>query len=304
MSHLHELRAQVSAEMADRLEAFFFETETTYWGVMQRGRDDPYEVFGFFPDPATAASQLGELRREFPDLPETFEETDLPDADWQNAYKAYVKAWNDRMLHWVPLWERDHVRPPEGAAVVYLDAGMAFGTGAHETTRLCAGRLIDFLEAGKGQFAEGAEVIDAGCGSGVLAFSATALGFPNVYAFDNDPEAIRVCHENAAENDHLPPPEFAVAGLEDALSGRKADLLLANIQTDVLCPNADFLLQALKPDGVLALSGILSKELTLVRDRFQERCEALFPGAKVTVDSRVDGEWADLFMALGEPSQC
>ena len=293
MSTQTQLRATVPAELADRLETYFFEIESVHWGIMQRERDDPYEVFGFFPDEATADAELATLRQEFPELPEDFALSIINDADWQNAYKEFVKPWSDRQLHWIPLWERDNISPPEGAAVVYLDAGMAFGTGAHETTRLCARRLLDYLEAHPDQV-ETVDLIDAGCGSGVLAFSAAALGFKKTYAFDFDPEAIRVCQENTAQNSHITTPvDFAVADLEVGLAGRQADLILANIQTDVLIPDADHLVRAVAPKGTLALSGILAKELEQVAEHYESRFTDLELGP-VTLDSRIDGQWADL----------
>ena len=103
-----------------------------------------------------------------------------------------LSARRDRTLHWVPLWERDAHQIPEQSAVVYLDAGMAFGTGAHETTRLCARRLLDFIDANPDSLAD-VRLIDAGCSSGVSLPSCIGLGFEQNYAFDFDPEAIRVC---------------------------------------------------------------------------------------------------------------
>lgn len=288
----------MSAELADRLEDHFFETESAYWGVMQREREDPYEIFGFFPDEATADHELAALQAAFPEMPEAFEQTTICDEDWQNAYKVYVQPWSDRQLHWIPVWEREQIQPPQDAAVVYLDAGMAFGTGAHETTRLCARRLLDFIE-GHADRVDEIDVIDAGCGSGVLALSAAALGFKRVYGFDCDPEAIRICKENAASNrqiGQIGEVHFAVADLELGLRGRRADLILANIQTDVLIPHADVLVQAVQPNGSLALSGILSKEIDQVRNHYFASFRQLFPDVRIQEDSRVEGEWADLLM--------
>jgi len=298
MSTQFEVRAEVSPEMADRLEAYFLESESLRWGVMQKEREDPFEVFGLFDSRTEAETALARLRAEFPELPGHFRYSRIEDADWQNAYKAFVRPWSDRRLHWIPLWERDRIQPPSDAAVVYLDAGMAFGTGSHETTRLCARRLQDYLEAAPGRAAD-AEVIDAGCGSGVLAFSAAALGVAKVSGFDYDPEAISVCQSNARENPHLPPIPFEVADLEGGLSGRQADLLLANIQTDVLIPEADHLVCAVKPGGRLALSGILVKELEQVRAVYEARFARHRPDSNLSVDSRTDGEWADLLFMLG-----
>jgi ribosomal protein L11 methyltransferase len=296
MSTQWELRAIVSAELAEALDAHFYELEPAPWGIQQKERHDPYELFGFFPDPKAADVALAELRTAFADLPEDFELNSIEDQEWQDAYKAYIQPWSDRQLHWIPLWERGKTVAPETAAVVYLEAGMAFGTGSHETTRLCAGRLLDFLEA-RPTATSTARVIDAGCGSGVLAFSAAALGFEKIEAFDNDPEVISVCQNNARENPHLPALSFKVADLQSGLPPGQADLLLANIQADILMPAADFLLRALRPGGTLALSGILTREIETVREHFESVAKSLFKGL-FEMNSREDGEWADLCIRL------
>ncbi len=292
-----ELRTIIPNEMADLLDSYFFEIESAHWGVMQKEIDDPYEVFGIFTDAEAAHAALAELRIEFPKLPETFTETVIEDADWQNAYKEFVKPWSDRQLHWIPLWERNNLEIPADAAVVYLDAGMAFGTGAHETTRLCARRLQDYRDANTGQL-DTLEVIDAGCGSGVLALSAAVLGFKKILGFDFDPEAITVCHSNSEENAHITKLKFEVADLEQGLKHRQADLLLANIQTDVLIPHCNPVVFGVKSGGTLALSGILVKELDLVRAHYEAKFAELRPEDTITVDSRQDGEWGDLQFVL------
>ena len=298
MSKQVELRAGIPEEMADPLEDYFCETESPYWGIMQKEVTDPYELFGIFPDEATASGALAVLRKDFKSLPIDFELAEIVDADWQNAYKEFVKPWSDRQLHWIPLWERKNLMAPKGSAVVYLDAGMAFGTGAHETTRLCARRLLDYLETHPDAL-ETDDVIDAGCGSGVLALSASALSFQKIYGFDFDPEAITVCHSNSAENTHLVKPEFVVADLEKGFAGgRQGDLVLANIQTDVLIPHCDPLVRGVKAGGTLALSGILTKELDQVRTHFLKQFAAQRPEAGIAIDSREDGEWGDLLFTL------
>ena len=298
MSRQVELRAGIPEEMADPLEDYFCETESPYWGIMQKEVTDPYELFGIFPDEATASGALAVLRKDFKSLPVDFELAEIVDTDWQNAYKEFVKPWSDRQLHWIPLWERDNIETPYDAAVVYLDAGMAFGTGAHETTRLCARRLLDYLETHPDAL-KMHELIDAGCGSGVLALSASALSFQKIYGFDLDHEAIKVCHSNSAENAHLVKPEFVVADLKKGFAGgRQGDLVLANIQTDVLVPQCEPLVSGVKAGGTLALSGILTKELDQVRTHFVKQFAAQRPEAVIAIDSREDGEWSDLLFTL------
>jgi ribosomal protein L11 methyltransferase len=162
---------------------------------------------------------------------------------------------------------------------------MAFGTGNHETTRLCIERLVEF-EAGGADRAFA--VIDAGCGSGILALSAALLGFRDVIGFDNDPEAIRVSIENADLNGLTNAVRFTAAGLPEGLGDGGAGVVLANIQADVLIRHAGALAAAVAPGGLLAMSGILAAEAGGVRDAFA----AAAPGW--ASDSRVLGEWCDL----------
>lgn len=131
-------------------------------------------------------------------------------------------------------------------------------------------------------------VIDAGCGSGILALSAVRLGFGRVAAFDNDPEAVRVSVENGELNGLANRVEFYVGDLISGLAGRSADVVLANIQADVLMRFARELLAAVAPGGWLVLSGILAREQEQVRAAFA----AAAPGW--SVDGRVMGEWSDL----------
>jgi ribosomal protein L11 methyltransferase len=176
---------------------------------------------------------------------------------------------------------------------------MAFGTGAHETTRLCARRLLDYAEANADTLHK-KQVIDAGCGSGVLALSAAALGFQSIYAFDFDPLALEVCQENRQENAHLKASiDFQTADLATGFADkRQGDCILANIQTDVLIPESEHLIGALNVGASLILSGILSRELDRVRQHYQQHIQQHYPGP-ITVDSRSDGEWSDLLFIVG-----
>jgi len=211
----------------------------------------------------------------------------LPDADWKESYKAHFQAWRFGPLHWVPVWERATFQLPAGEQVLWLDPGLAFGTGNHETTRLGGERLVAFA-AERGA---AGRVLDAGCGSGILALSAALLGFGRVAGFDHDPEAVRVSVENAAMNGLAGRVEFFPGDLVAGLAGREAELVLANIQADVLMRFAPGLLAAVAPGGQLVLSGILGQELAEVRAAFQ----ALAPDWRLA--SRELGEWSDLALS-------
>lgn len=215
----------------------------------------------------------------------------LGDADWRDSYKAHFHAWQFGRLHWVPAWERATFFLPPGHAVLWLDPGLAFGTGNHETTRLCVERLATLAES-RTDVAP-LRLVDAGCGSGILALSAALLGFRNVSGFDNDREAVRVSEENAALNGLAGRVDFQVGDLLSGLADRaeSVDVLLANIQTDVLMRFARELIGAVAPGGQLVLSGILATENASVRAVFA----ALVPAW--AVEARVMGEWSDVVLS-------
>jgi ribosomal protein L11 methyltransferase len=208
----------------------------------------------------------------------------LAPADWRDSYKAHFHPWKFDRLHWVPVWLRETYAVPAGESVLWLDPGLAFGTGNHETTRLCVERLV--ARARERGVAE--RVIDAGCGSGILALSAALLGYRDITGFDNDPEAVRVSGENAELNGLAGRVDFLTADLVSGLAGRPADVLLANIQADVLMRFAGELTRAVAPGGALILSGILAHENEAVRAAFTKSA----PGW--ATDFRVMGEWSDV----------
>lgn len=217
----------------------------------------------------------------------------LADAEWRDRYKLHFKPGHIGRLHWAPVWEQETYYVPPGDVVVWLDPGMALGTGNHETTLLALERLVAFAgahPATPGSAEVRRVVVDAGCGSGILSIAAVRLGLGPVTGFDNDPAAVAVSAMNAALNGLTTLTEFQTADLSSGLSRRQADLLLANIQSDVLARHANLLVAAVVPGGWLALGGILDAELT----QFREEFVAAAPGWMT--DSRRLGEWADLLL--------
>ncbi len=290
---IFELKTEVPLEAAPALEELLAEREEQRLMVLEDKPSGRAWLTGYFESQAAAAAAWQDLTGAT-DAPWTKTGPvvrELPDEDWKNSYKAHFKAWKFGRLNWVPVWERETFVLPAGEEVLWLDPGMAFGTGNHETTRLCCERLALFAAA-RGN---SARVIDAGCGSGILALSAAKLGFAGIAAFDNDPLAIDVSKENAGLNDLTGRVDFYVGDLVTGFSGgRTAELVLANIQADVLMRFVRELCGAVAPGGQLVLSGILSQELEAVRAKFTATA------AGWRVESRVLGEWADL--ALTRPA--
>lgn len=295
-----QLKTEIPDTLVDPLEEYFCEWVPSPWMIIESRVGQPTCLHGYFETEEEAAEAWQAVRVKFKHLPETLSPEVLADRDWKEAYKDHFKPWSLCGLHWVPEWERAGYAVPGGEAAVYLDPGMAFGTGDHPTTRLMAEALLEYKEALGDDFAsanESLHVIDAGCGSGILALSAVALGFQNVYGFDRDPEAARISLENAAVNGMEGKVAFSEAGIEDGLAGRKADLMLANIQADVLTIYAEELLGAMNPGGTLALTGILTQEVEPVRDHFRDACSKLGIHAQDTA-IRSQGEWSAVIIRL------
>jgi ribosomal protein L11 methyltransferase len=173
----------------------------------------------------------------------------IADQDW-------VRAWMDRWqpMHFganlwvVPSW----LAPPEAnAANIILDPGMAFGTGTHATTAMC----LEWLATHPPR---DLEVIDYGCGSGILALAALKLGAKHALGTDTDPQALTVSRENAERNQVA---ERLTLCLPQAVPAEaSADIVLANILADPLVQLAPRLTALVRPGGWLILSGLLANQ--------------------------------------------
>lgn len=299
---MHQVSISITAAQADALEAHFCEDYQEHWMLFENEKLKTHELRGYFGSPEEAESVYEALRAVFPDLPEAMEGRTLEDADWKEAYKLHFHPWSDRGLHFVPEWERASYPLPEGDEIVLLDPGMAFGTGNHETTRLCIRRMLDVRDSWEGEVSA-RSVIDAGCGSGILAIAAVKAGFGgDVFAFDNDPDSVRIALENADLCEVAGRVEFRWCDLRDGLEGRSADLLMANILAPVLIEHAELLLDALAPGGALILSGILAEEVEDLRKRFEAAAAECWGDPRGS-ESRRDGQWADVLIRRPKSSR-
>lgn len=291
---IHERSTPISAAMAEILDVYFEESEIIGWSIHQDALTGDYRLLGHFESQEMADDAWVALKTVFSTLPESCETQVLQPESWQEAYKVYLQPWSYHELHWVPAWEWDNYKLPEGHVALKLDPGMAFGTGSHETTRLVAQRLLR-LKHDLSKEAAKVHVLDAGCGSGILALSAYLLGFGHVKGFDIDPEAVRISQENRDLNAISPEAvHFYTAGLPGGLMGKPVDCLLANIQTEILIPQAQSLIEAIAPSGALILSGILNKEIATVIEAYKPLAEAHW--GQFELDSQSMGEWSDLYL--------
>lgn len=216
------------------------------------------------------------------ELPVTCEAEVHDDDDWRESWKQFYQpqVFGDGALLLRPSWVARREGDPEREVV--LDPGRAFGTGLHQSTRLCLHRLC-------GQAAEGfvaKRVIDIGCGSGILVLAAARLHpAARLWALDFDPEAIETAEENITRNGARDRVELWV-GQAEALDVPPMDLVVANIRPDVLVPIAPALRRLLAPGGRVLLSGILVEEAPPVRAAYE--AEGL---VHVDAAGMVDGEW-------------
>jgi len=177
---------------------------------------------------------------------ENFKIEQLEDKDWVRAWMDEFKPMSFGERLWiVPTW----CEAPEPEAVnLMLDPGLAFGTGTHPTTSLCLSWLDRHDLSDK-------DVIDYGCGSGILALAAKKLGAKSVSGTDIDPQAIKASEQNAERNQESIP--FA---LVKDFESEPVDLLLANILAGPLKELAPEFARLLKTDGTLVLSGLLANQ--------------------------------------------
>jgi ribosomal protein L11 methyltransferase len=180
--------------------------------------------------------------------------TELADREWAREWLQHFEPMRfGRRLWVVPT---AYAPPEPGAVNLILDPGLAFGTGSHPTTALC----LEWLDAHQDALA-GAQVLDYGCGSGILAIAAALLGAGRVAALDIDPQALDATRENAERNGVL--ARLAIGGpdlLARAGTGPRYGVLVANILAHPLCELAPTLMATLPAGAPFALSGILADQ--------------------------------------------
>lgn len=202
----------------------------------------------------------------------------IDEEEWATAWKKYYfpTKLGERLVV-VPSWEQYDKAP--GDVVLTLDPGMAFGTGTHDTTRLCAGLLEQYVQPDM-------HMLDIGTGSGILAICAALLGAKSVQGVDIDEVAVRVAQENAELNRVQDQCSFCAGDLTDKISGT-FELVTANIVADVIIRLVPVLEQFLKPNGVFIASGIIDLREKEVVDTLEAAgwrlCERMTSGGWVAL---------------------
>lgn len=260
----NEIHITVTANEADALSDLFSE-----WGAsavtLHDGGDQPiFEpssstpriwgktvVIGLFDHTTHLTPLLAQLTEHEVTVKE------IPDEDWvRRSLDSFIPLKFGKKLWVCPSW---HMPPEPNATTIILDPGLAFGTGTHPTTSLCLTWLAenDLKEQ---------QVIDYGCGSGILGIAALKLGAKHVFAVDHDPQALSAATFNSQQN-HLHPSAFTTLLPED-MPAIQADLVIANILAQPLIKLAAKLASLTQIGGKILLSGILSEQVESIQHAY------------------------------------
>ena len=218
-------------------------------------------------------------------------------AEWSERWKEYYHPLQIGRRIWiVPIWEKANFRPAPGALTVLLDPGMAFGTGQHASTVLCLRLLEDALEKNSAQ--KTLELLDVGCGSGVLSIAALKMCPGRAMAIDVDELAVRATTENAALNDlarSLKAVQTPLEQLEDDYS-----LIVANIIAPILINLAPAMVSRCNRPGDLILSGILAEQVEELSQSYQDAARAKNRQLKLIRKLR-EQDWVALWYRCLDP---
>ena len=252
--------------------------------------------------------------------------TDTEDADWINNWKQYFKSFTIDDILFIPSWETEGISDEElmekyskegseVSMVIHTDPGMAFGTGKHETTRLCIrairkeleerssagkenspyGESLKSLKAGTGspdqRSGAGMKLLDLGTGSGILSLLPFKFGAESIMATDLDVAAIDACEDNFARN-NLTERDFSLIigniiddkSVQDMVGYGCYDVVVANILADILIPMTPMAVAALKKGGTFITSGI-------IEGREGDVAQAMEAAGLSDIKCESDGEW-------------
>lgn len=252
--------------------SFYLEEEDEVGQILSKAREELKEM--------SAYVDVGEC---------TFEESLTEDLDWINNWKQYFHQFYVDDILIIPSWEG--VKPEDsGKMIIHIDPGTAFGTGMHETTQLCIRQIRKFVT-------EQTQILDVGCGSGILGMLALKFGAKHSVGTDLDPCAIDAARENMEVNGISESQYEVMIGnlindrkIQDKVGYEKYDIVVANILADVLVELTPVIVGQMKKGGIYITSGIIdNKEQSVVESVKQAGLEVLevtYQGEWVSVTAR------------------
>ena len=216
----------------------------------------------------------------------TIEESQTEDVDWVNNWKQYFHQFYIDDILVIPSWENVEAKDSD-KMVIHIDPGPAFGTGMHETTQLCIRQLKKYVT-------EDTEILDVGCGSGILGMLALKFGAKHSVGTDLDPCAIDATYENM-DNNGISRDQYEVMigniiddkAVQDKVGYEKYDIVAANILADVLVPLTPVIIHQMKKGGIYITSGIIEDKEDVVVEAVKEA------GLEV-LEVNHQGEWVSV----------
>lgn len=216
----------------------------------------------------------------------TIEESQTEDVDWVNNWKQYFHQFYIDDILVIPSWENVEAKDSD-KMVIHIDPGTAFGTGMHETTQLCIRQLKKYVT-------EDTEILDVGCGSGILGMLALKFGAKHSVGTDLDPCAIDATYENM-DNNGISRDQYEVMigniiddkEVQDKVGYEKYDIVAANILADVLVPLTPVIIHQLKKGGIYITSGI-------IEDKEEMVVEAVKKAGLEVLEVNHQGEWVSV----------
>ena len=216
----------------------------------------------------------------------TIEESQTEDVDWVNNWEQYFHQFYIDDILVIPSWENVEAKDSD-KMVIHIDPGTAFGTGMHETTQLCIRQLKKYVT-------EDTEILDVGCGSGILGMLALKFGAKHSVGTDLDPCAIDATYENM-DNNGISRDQYEVMigniiddkEVQDKVGYEKYDIVAANILADVLVPLTPVIIHQLKKGGIYITSGI-------IEDKEEVVVEAVKKAGLEVLEVNHQGEWVSV----------
>lgn len=283
-------------EIEDKIPLTEDELAGMFVDIMPEGdADDGIAYVSFYLDAAEDNTQMLESVKEalnelseFMEIGEgSISQSTTKDEDFLNSWKQYFHQFYIDDILFIPSWEIPEEMDEEAkkaAHIIHIDPGTAFGTGSHETTRLCIKALRKYVT-------EGMNVLDVGTGSGILALMAYKFGAGYCIGTDLDPCAALAVPDNMEKNGLTEKNFELIIGniiddkeVQDKVGYDKYDIVCANILAEVLVPLIPVTVNHIKSGGIIILSGIIEGKETLVADTLTDN------GYEV-VEIREDGEW-------------
>ena len=199
----------------------------------------------------------------------TIEESETEDVDWVNNWKQYFHQFYIDDILVIPSWENVEAKDSD-KMVIHIDPGTAFGTGMHETTQLCIRQLKKYVT-------EDTEILDVGCGSGILGMLALKFGAKHSVGTDLDPCAIDATYENM-DNNGISRDQYEVMigniiddkAVQDKVGYEKYEIVAANILAEELVPLTPVIIHQMKKGGIYITSGIIEDKEDVVVEAVKE----------------------------------